>query len=310
MARDDQRTDYGRAVRTAFGWVGRVIAEVWSGWHRHRCNQLGAAIAYYGIFSLVPLLLMMTSAFGYLLVSWAGAAAFKASLGQLIAAGASPQVARIAMGALAATEAARGELGLIAIVLLAFAASGAFVQLEIAVQVVWDLHVVDKPIPFRLQAWRFIRTRLASFLLVAGVALLVFLSLVVDVVLDALAKETLNGLRVNWRLLELAMGIFASGWIVTVLFRVLPARPVPWRAALIGGWLTAGLWEVAKQGLSSFLRGTDYADAYPILGSALAVLVWVYVAALVFLLGAETASAITRLLAARHQETADRTGVR
>jgi membrane protein len=294
-------------ARTALGWIGRVIAEIWSGWHRHRCTQLGAAISFYGIFSLVPLLLLMTSAFGYLLAFWPGAALFKESVSQLIADGTSLQVARIAMGALEATEAARGQLGLIALFLLLFAASGIFVHLEVAVQVVWDLHVVDRPIPFRQQVLRFLRTRLASFLLVAGVALLIFLSLVVDVVLDALAHETLNGLRVNWRLLELAMGFFASGWIVTILFRLLPARTVPWRAALIGGWLTAALWEIAKQALSSFLRGKDYANAYPILGSALAVLVWVYLAALVFLLGAETASAITRLLIARRQQMTDMT---
>jgi membrane protein len=294
-------------IRVALGWIGRVIAEVWSGWHRHRCTQLGAAISFYGIFSLIPLLLLMTSAFGYLLAFWPGAAMFKDSVSQLIADGASPQVARITMGALTATEAARGQLGLIAVFLLLFAASGIFVHLEVAVQVVWDLHVVDKPFPFRVQVLRFLRTRLASFLLVAGVGLLIFLSLVVDIVLDALAHKALNGLRVNWRLLELAMGFFASGWIVTILFRLLPARKVPWRAALIGGWLTAALWEVAKQGLSSFLRGKDYANAYPILGSAFAVLVWVYFGALVFLLGAETASAITRLLVARRQQMTDMT---
>lgn len=307
MKEDWEFFGVGRAVRAALGWTGRVIAEVWSGWHRHRCNQLGAAIAYYGIFSLIPLLLLMTSVFGYLLASHGGASPFKETLAQLIADGASPQVAQIAMGALNATEAARSELGLIAIGFLMFAASGTFVQLEVAVQVVWDVHIVDKPVPFRKQVLNFLRTRLASFLLIIGVALLVFLSLVVDVVLDALAKDTLNGLALDWRLLELAMGFFATGCIVTILFRWLPSRDVPWRAALIGGWLTATLWEAAKEGLSWFLRGRDYATAYPLLGSALAVLVWVYLAALVFLLGAETAAAITRLLVLRRQRASEMT---
>jgi len=286
-----------RMAVTALCWVGRVIAEVWSSWHRHRCNQLGASIAYYGLFSLVPMLLLFTSVFGYVLASWAGAASFKDSLERLIADGVTPEVAQIAMSALSATEAARGELGLIALGFLLFAATGAFVQLEMSVQVVWDVHLPDEALPIRRQVWNFLRTRLASFLLIAGVALLIFLSLVTDVVLDTLAKEALNGLRMNWRLVELSMGFFAAGWIVTILYRWLPARQVPWRAALIGGWLTAGLWEAAKQSLSSFLRGKDYAHAYPILGSALAVLVWVYLAALVFLLGAEVAAAITRLMA-------------
>ena len=307
MTQDWQLFWIGRAVRTALGWTGRVIAEVWSGWHRHRCNQLGAAIAYYGLFSLIPLLLLMTSVFGYLLASREGASPFKDALRQLIADGASPQVAQIAMGALSATEAARSELGLIAIGFILLASSGAFVQLEVAVQVVWDVHIVDKPVPFRKQVLGFLRTRLASFLLIMGVALLVFLSLVVDVVLDALANDTLNGLRMDWQLLELAMGFFATGWIVTILYRWLPSREVPWRAALAGGWLTAGLWEAAKEGLSWFLRGKDYANAYPLLGSALAVLVWVYLAALVFLLGAETAAAITRLMILRRQRADEMT---
>jgi membrane protein len=241
------------------------------------------------------MLLLMTSGFGYVLASWAGAPGFKDSLSQLLIDKISPQVARIVMGALDATEAARGELGLIAIGFLLFAALGAFVQLEMAVQVVWDVHISGKPIPFRRQVLTFLRTRLASFLLFGGVALLVFLSLVTNVVLDIVKARTPEGIDVNWRVTELVLGVFASGLIVTILFRWLPSPLVPWRAALTGGWLTAILWEFARQALSGFLTRKDYANAYPILGSALAVLVWVYVAALVFLLGAEVAAGITRL---------------
>jgi membrane protein len=276
-------------------WLGRLITEVWSGWHRHRCNQLGASIAYYGIFSLIPMLLLLTSVSGYLLASWAGAPAFKVSLDDLIIDKVSPQVARIAIGALNATEAARGELGIIALAFLLYAAMGAFVQMEMAVQVVWDVHVSDRAIPFRRQVLNFLRTRLASFLLIGGVALLIFLSLITSLVLDIVKRETLRNIEVNWRLTELVLGFFATGGIMTVLFRWLPSPEVPWRAALVGGWLTASLWEIARQALSAFLTKSDYTNAYPILGSALAVLIWVYVAALVFLLGAEVAAAMTRM---------------
>ncbi|MBD3160624.1 MAG: YihY family inner membrane protein [Candidatus Eisenbacteria bacterium] len=283
-------------IRSALRWVGRVVAEVWSSWHRHRCNQLGAAIAYYGIFSMAPLLLLLASVFGYILAGWEGAASFKESIDGLISEGVSPEVARVAVSALNATEAARGELGLIAVAFLVFAAMGAFVQLEMAVQVVWDVHLADKPVSLRRQVLNFLRTRLASFLLMGGVAILIFLSLVTSVFLDLVRQETLAGLDVNGRFTELMLGLFATGWIVTILYRWLPSKPVPWRAALIGGWLTAILWELARQALSSYLTRKDYANAYPVLGSALALLLWVYVAALVFLLGAEVASAITRLL--------------
>jgi membrane protein len=141
---------------------------------------------------------------------------------------------------------------------------------------------------------RFIRTRLISFVLVGAVALFVFLSLVLDVVLDAEARAW-GGADRSWRIFELAFGFFLSGWIVSLLFRLLPIRKVPWRAALAGGWLTAALWEAAKQGLSAYLTRMDYTHAYPLLGSALALLLWVYVAGLVFLLGAEVAAAITRM---------------
>lgn len=162
-------------------------------------------------------------------------------------------------------------------------------------QVVWDVRVPGRPVPLRMHILGFLRTRLVAFLLLCGVSLLVFFSLVVDVFLDAYRKDLMDGLRSDWRLAQVAMGFFASGLIVTLLYRWLPARRVPWKAALAGGWLTALLWEAAKQVLSVYLRRNDYGHAYPVLGSALALLLWVYYAGLVFLLGGEVAAAITRM---------------
>ncbi len=281
-------------IRGAGRWLLRLVTEVWGGWARHRCTQLGAAIAFYGIFSILPLLILVTSIFGFVLASWAGAPSLRDSLFRLISDGVSPQLAKIALDALKATENARNSLGLVGAVGLLLAASGAFGMLEAALQVVWDLHLADSPLPLRIQVIRFIRTRLISFILVGAAALFVFLSLVLDVVLDAEAKAW-GGADRSLRVFELAFGFFLSGWIVSLLFRLLPIRRVPWRAALAGGWLTAALWEAAKQGLSAYLTRNDYTHAYPLLGSALALLLWVYVAGLVFLLGAEVAAAITRM---------------
>lgn len=285
----------GRALR----WLGRLVREVWSGWHRHRCPQLGAAIAFYGIFSLLPLLILLTAIFGFVLASWAGAASFKLSLFRLIADALSPQVAQIAADVMAETEATRQSLGLIGAGTLLLAASGAFGMLENALQVVWDLNIANDPVPLRVQVLRFLRTRLVSFILVVGVALLALLSLVVSVTIDTMARRSGGALEGNWRLTELGLGFFASGLIVTLLFRWIPLRRVSWAAALTGGWFTAALWELGRQGLSAYLTHKNYARAVPLFGSALAVLVWVYFAGLVFLLGAEVAAAMTRMSAAR-----------
>lgn len=286
-------------IRSALHWLLRLVGEVYSGWVRHRCSQLGAAIAFYGIFALLPMLILLTSVFGFILASWGGAASFKDSLFRIIAEGVSPQIAQTAIAALGATEQAKGSLGLVGIATLLLAGTGAFGMLDNSLQVVWDLHVTTDPVPFRIQVIRFIRTRLVSFLLVVGAALLAFISLVTDIVLDMVARSTGEITPSNLRLAELGLGFFASGLIVTLLFRWLPMRRVPWAAAFTGGFLTALLWEGARQGLSAYLTRKDYARAYPILGSALAILIWVYIGGLVFLLGAEVAAAITRMLAER-----------
>src|SRR5512143_1469567 len=126
------------AVRRSARWLVRLAGEVWGGWSRHRCTQLGAAIAFYGIFSILPLLILLTSVFGFVLASWEGAPSFRDSLVRLISDGVSP---KLAMDALNATENARNSLGLVGIVGLLMAASGAFAMLEAALQVVWDLHL-------------------------------------------------------------------------------------------------------------------------------------------------------------------------
>lgn len=288
-----------RVLASSAAYLGGVARDVVAGWHRHRCNQQGAAIAFYAMFSFVPLLLLLTSGLGFALALWEGAALFKESLARLIAEATSPVVADLAIDAISATQDARGQLGIVGLAALLLAATGAFVQLETSVQVVWDLYVSPDPVPFRIQAMNFLRTRLASFLLVAGVGLVIFLSLVGEVLLDAITRQTAVTSNAVVRLIDHGGGLALAGIIVTVLFRWLPRRRVPWRAALAGGWLTACLWEVAKQLLSAYLTRRDYANAYPILGSALALLVWVYVASLVFLLGAEVAASITSREAAR-----------
>ncbi len=286
-------------LRSALLWLARLVGEVYSGWVRHRCTQLGAAIAFYGIFSLVPLLILLTSSFAFFLASWGGAASFKDSLFRIVSEGASPQIAQTVIAAIGATEQAKEGLGLVGAIMLIVAGTGAFGMLDNSLQVVWDLHVSTDPVPFRIQVIRFIRTRLVSFLLVVGVALLTFISLVTDIVLDTVARKTGEITPGNLRLAELGLGFFASGLIVTLLFRWIPMRRVPWVAAFTGGFLTALLWEWARQALSSYLTRKDYARAYPILGSAMAILVWVYIGGLVFLLGAEVAAAITRMRAER-----------
>jgi membrane protein len=288
-----------QALKSAFSYTRGIVTDVLSGWHRHRCSQLGAAIAFYAIFAFVPLLLILASVFGFVLALWEGSASFKDSLVRLISEAVSPQVGRLAAGALGATQDARGELGILGLGALFLSATGAFAQLETAVQVVWDTYVSPDPVPFRIQVRNFLRTRLVSFLLAVGVGMVVLFSLVGEVLLDALSENVRLTTNEVMQFLNLGGGFVAAAVFVTILYRWLPRRRVPWRAALTGGVMTAFLWEVAKNLLSAYLTRRDYTNAYPLLGSALALLVWVYVAALVFLLGAEVAASITGREAAR-----------
>lgn len=246
--------------------------------------SMGAAISYYTMFSLAPLLVIVIAVAGALFGTEAVNGQIAAQLDGLIGA----EGAQAVQGLVAsASEPKRGVIaGIISVIVLLVGATTVFAELQSALDRIW--HVPERQKPSGV--WGVIRARVLSIGLVLALAFLLMVSLVVSAGLAALGSWS-AGLLPGAELLLQVGNIVASLLILTVLFamifKFMPSTPIGWRDVWIGAAVTAVLFEVGKLLIGLYLGKSGVNESYAAAGSLVVLLAWVYYAAQIFLLGAE-----------------------
>jgi membrane protein len=253
-------------------------------WSRDKCPQLGAALAYYTVFSLAPLMLVLLALFG--IIYGSSDQAREKILDQLryfI----DPSGVKVVQDI--ANNAARPKAGVLAgiigILLALFGASGIFGQLQEALNTVWSV----KPKPGR-GIWGFIRARFLSFAMVGGVCFLLLVSLTVENLLKGLHRFLQAMLPGGHYLGMTLFYVFDLAIIVmlfAMLFRYLPDAKIAWRDVWIGAALTAILFLIGKLLLDLYLSSGAAGSAYGAASSLVTLLLWVLYSAQILLFGAE-----------------------
>jgi membrane protein len=272
-----------------------VLKETFSEWSNDNCLRLGAALSYYTLSSLIPLILIVVSVVTFFLnFTGQGQNVQQQLVDQITGAVNNPALAEQITEALTGRSEDAASQGIIGAItgffLLLLAASGVFGELDSAFNIIWD-------VPQDQQAkgvMGFIKTKFLSFTLVLGVAFLLIVSQVLTVVLTSLADRLPLG--VLWTIINFAVQIGVIALVFAVLFKYLPDTEVEWRDVLLGGLLTAILWIVGQQLLSLYFRyGTSF-SSYGALGGVLAFLLYVYYSSQILFLGGE----FTQVYARRH----------
>lgn len=253
--------------------------------------QLAAALSYYTLLSIAPLLLVITGVAALLL----GDEAVRATLIEQARNLVGEEGASLARTVLANAD-RRGQ-GWISIavggVLVFFGATTVFAQLQIALNRIW--HVEAAPANAVLG---FFRHRLFSFSIVLGIGFLLWASLLVTAALEMLfgvIEPYLPGSEIAWRVLNVLVSLGIATLLLALLFRYVPDVKIEWRDTWAGALVTAVLFTLGKLGLGLYLGRAGIGSAYGAAGSAIVFMVWVYYAALILFIGAE----ITRVLARR-----------
>ena len=253
-------------------------------WSRDKCPQLGAALAYYTIFSLAPLVLVLLGVFG--LIYGSNEQARQKILDQLSYL-VDPSGVKVFQDI--ANSAAEPKAGILAtaigILIALFGASGIFGQLQDALNTIWAV----KPKPGQ-GIWGFIRARFLSFAMVGGVCFLLLVSLTVEGLLKGL-HSYLQSIFPGGHYLGLAIFyVFDLGIIVllfAMLFRYLPDAKIAWRDVWTGAALTAILFVIGKFLLSLYLASGAAGSAYGAASSLITLLLWIFYSAQILLFGAE-----------------------
>jgi membrane protein len=261
-----------------------LLKQTFSEWLEDKAPQLGAALAYYTVFSLAPLILVLLAIVGLLFHNDPGAwNKLTEQMSAFLDKSAVEMVRNIAQKA---SQPSKGVLATVIGVLLAlFGASGVFGQLQDALNTVWG--VKAKP---GGGIWGFLRSRFLSFAMVGGICFLLLVSLTLESVLKGFShwvQSVMPGgivvaLAVYW-IFDLAVVIL----LFAIIFKYLPDAEIHWRDVWIGAAITAILFAIGKWALGLYLGSGSAASAYGAASSLITLLLWVYYSAQILLFGAE-----------------------
>jgi membrane protein len=273
-------TDGGRRLKT-------VLIKSLTSWVDHRSDSKGAAVAFYTLFSMTPILILAIVVAGYFFGAEAAQGEIVAQVEGLV--GANGALAIQALLAAARDPAASLAATLMASVLLLLGATTVFVELKGSLDDLWvDLTAHDKPHVSAIGV--LLRTRLLSFGLVLVLAFLLLVSLVVSAALAMLAgyaDAILGGSATVLATVASVISFFVIACLFAVLNKTLPDAPLSWSDAWVGAVFTAGLFSLGKYAIGLYMGHSGVASSFGAAGSLIALLLWVYYSSLIFFLGAE-----------------------
>ena len=276
-------------MRGRFGELYAILRESAGEWSRDGAPQLSAAIAYYAIFSLAPLLVIATWVAGIVFGEKAARGEIVGMIDQLTGRVAAEQIETMIQNA---GNAQGGVLAtLLGIAALLFGATGVFYQLSSAVNRVWG---IEDTTSGRLE---FLRDRALSFALVVAVGFLLIVSLLVSAVLSGFVKafeHSIGSTGALLRVAELGLSLAVLTLLFALLYRYLPDRRVAWRYLWIGAGTTSLLFVIGKFAIGLYLGRSAVATTFGAAGSLAVVLVWIYYSSLIFLFGAEVTEVVER----------------
>ena len=248
-----------------------------------RVPMLGAAVAYYTLFSLAPLLVIALAIAGFFFGDEASSGQLAATLGGLLGAQGAQAVQE--MVANARRPGAGALATLLGVAALLVGAGGVFGQLQIAMDTIWD---VERRKGRGVRG--FLKDRFFSFAMVVGVGFLLLVSLLVSAglsVMGSFLSGTLPGGVALWQALNVVISLAVLSLLFALLFKVVPDVEVAWRDTIVGGILTAVLFTLGKFLIGLYLGRGAVGSTYGAAGSLVVVLVWIYYSAQIFFLGAE-----------------------
>ncbi len=262
--------------------VWQLLKGATDNWLEDQASSISAALAFYCAFSLAPLLIIIVS-----IASWiVGADLAHSYLGSQVTMLFGRQSAQVILSAM---DSANSEEGVwattLSAVMLLVGASTVFAALQEALQQIWGGR---ESLP---HGWRaFLRARLLSFGFILAIGFLLLVSLTLTTALAALrgyVTQRFEGVVGLFAAVDLLLSVALGTGLVSLMYRYLPARRLPWRQVLIGALVTALLFHLGRWAIGLYLGRATQPTAYGAAASFAALLLWLYYSAQIFLFGAE-----------------------
>ena len=261
--------------------IWRLFKQAVTGWSNDYAPSMGAALSYYTLFSIAPLLLIVIAVAGLFFGDEAARGEITAGMQGLMG----EQGAKAVEDMVA--NASKPKEGLIATVVgvfvLLIGATTVFGELQNSLDRIWRAPAREAG-----GVWRLLRSRLLSLGMILGIAFLLMVSLVLDTVLQSLGKMWgTEGWQVVAQVFNFILGFVLTTTVFALIYKLMPRAKIEWHDVWVGAAVTAALFTVGKFLISLYIGRSAVASSFGAAGSLAVVMIWVYYSAQIFLLGAE-----------------------
>jgi len=284
---------YSRARQWHFKDLFAICVKSVSAWFDHRASSMGAALAYYTLFSIAPILVIAVDIAGYVFGTASAQTQIFAQLQALIGDAGAKAIGTLLSNAHYSDK--RGLAAAVGVVTLLVGATSVFGELQNALDQVWQTPPQKKGVGW----WRFVRSRVLSVGMVLGVGFLLLVSLLGSAALAAFGGwlgAFLPQLQIVLPVLDLTLSFGMTVLLFGLIYKYVPRESIPWSDVWIGAAVTALLFTVGKSLIGLYIGKSSFNSAYGAAGSLIVLLVWIFYSAQIFLLGAE----FTRVFAYEH----------
>jgi membrane protein len=251
-------------------------------WNADNASTTGAALAFYCAFSIAPLLVILFGLAGLIVDEQTLYGQVGTQLGALFG----PATAKVVLGAVHSAQQSQGPLATaVSIITLIIGATTVLAALQAALDVMWKSES-----PSMSGVWGWARTRLLSFGFILALGFLLLVSLTLSTALANLRGWVTNrypGFVVGVGGLDLLLSLGLVTALFTLIYRYMPTRRLPWKPVLIGGLLTAVMFDIGRRAVGLYLAYSTQPSAFGAASSFVALLLWLYYTAQIFLFGAE-----------------------
>lgn len=254
--------------------------------------KYSASLAYYTVFSIAPLLVIITALFGFLFGKEAMQGQIYGQLKHIIGSKSAIQIQDVIKNIHLNQNSFFATV--ISLIILIIGATSIFNEIQDSINKIWGLRIKSNKVWSQL-----ILRRLLSFLLILVLGAIMILSILLNTVITAfgtfisryIASYSLYVIEVTEALLSLVILTF----LFSILFKILPDAKIPWKYVLVGGLITAVLFSVGKLAISFYISKSNLTSLYGAAGSFIIFLTWVYYSSIILYLGAEFTKVYARV---------------
>lgn len=263
-----------------FSYIKKVFQEFSS----DNILKYSASLAYYTVFSIAPLLVIVSALLGFFLGKEAMQGQIYNQLSHLVGSLAALQIQETIKNIHLNTNSYLA--GVISIIILFIGATSIFGEIQDSLNKIWGLRIKAKKV-----WWKLLITRLLSFSLILSIGVIMIVSVLLNALVNAFGEIISRYLKDTSTYIieftETALTFIITAFLFSLIFKILPDAKIKWRDVFIGGLVTAIFFTLGKMGIAFYLAKSNLTTLYGAAGSIIIFMVWVYYSSIILYLGAE-----------------------